>query len=131
MACYHEALEFTKARKQFGNKPIAGHQLVQEQLVEMVTEISKGQLLALHVGRLKDEGRLDPAHASLLKRNNTRMALQVARAARDLLGANGITSDYSVFRHMANLESVATYEGTHNIQTLILGQKITGIPAYE
>ena len=131
MACYHEALEFTKARKQFGNKPIAGHQLVQEQLVEMVTEISKGQLLALHVGRLKDEGRLDSAHASLLKRNNTRMALQVARAARDLLGANGITSDYSVFRHMANLESVATYEGTHNIHTLLLGQKITGIPAYE
>ena len=131
MACYHEALEFAKVRKQFGDKPIAGHQLVQEQLVEMVTEISKGQLLALHLGRLKDEGRCEPAHASMLKRNNTRMALQVARAARDLLGANGITSDYPVFRHMANLESVATYEGTHNIHTLLLGQKITGIPGYE
>ena len=131
MACFHETLEFTKTRRQFGGKPIAGHQLVQEQLVEMVAEISKGQLLALHLGRLKDKGMLEPAHASLLKRNNSRMALQVARAARDLLGASGITSEHSVFRRMANLESVATYEGTHNIHTLIVGQKITGIPAYE
>ncbi len=130
MACYHEALEYAKTRRQFDHKPIAGHQLVQQQLVEMITEISKAQLLALHVGRLKEEERAAPAHISLLKRNNAHMALRVARTARDLLGANGITSDFPVFRHLANLESVYTYEGTHNIHTLILGEKITGIPAY-
>lgn len=130
MACYNEALEYAKTRKQFGGKPIASHQLVQERLVEMITEITKAQLLALHVGRLKDLGRADFAHISMLKRNNVRAALDVARAARDLLGANGIADEYPVFRHMANLESVSTYEGTHNIHTLMIGERITGEPAY-
>ena len=130
MACFHEAVEYSKTRKQFDEKPIAAHQLVQEKLADMCTQISKGQFLALHVGRLKDQGRAEPAQISMLKRNNTRVALEVARAARDLLGAGGITSDYPVFRHMVNLESVYTYEGTDHIHTLILGEKITGIPAY-
>ncbi len=130
MACFHEAVEYSKTRKQFDEKPIAAHQLVQEKLADMCTQISNGQLLALHVGRLKDQGRAEPAHISMLKRNNTRVALEAARAARDLLGAGGITSDYPVFRHMVNLESVYTYEGTDHIHTLILGEKITGIPAY-
>ncbi|MGH9469719.1 MAG: acyl-CoA dehydrogenase family protein [Terriglobia bacterium] len=131
MVCYHEALEHTKSRKQFDDRPIASHQLVQEALVEMVTGISQGQLLALHVGRLKDAGRADFAHISMLKRTNVRMALAAARQARDLLGASGIVDEHPVFRHMCNLESVYTYEGTHNIHTLILGERITGIPAYE
>ena len=131
MACYNEALEYAKTRKQFGGKPIASHQLIQEQLVEMITEISKAQLLALHVGRLKDRGRADFAHVSMLKRNNVKMALDIARAARDVLGANGVADEYPVFRHMANLESVFTYEGTHNIHTLVIGGRITGKPAYE
>ncbi len=130
MACFHEAVEYSKTRKQFDEKPIAAHQLVQEKLADMCTQISKGQFLALHVGRLKDQGRAEPAQISMLKRNNTRVALEVARAARDLPGAGGITSDYPVFRHMVNLESVYTYEGTDHIHTLILGEKITGIPAY-
>lgn len=130
MACYHEALEYAKTRKQFAGKPIAAHQLVQEKLVEMISEITKAQLLALHVGRLKDRGLADFAHVSMLKRNNVRMALGVAREARDLLGANGVADEYPVFRHLTNLESVSTYEGTHNIHTLVIGERITGEPAY-
>ncbi|MGH9450729.1 MAG: acyl-CoA dehydrogenase family protein [Terriglobia bacterium] len=130
MACYHEALEYAKTRKQFAGKPIAAHQLVQEKLVEMISEITKAQLLALHVGRLKDRGLADFAHVSMLKRSNVRMALGVAREARDLLGANGVADEYPVFRHLTNLESVSTYEGTHNIHTLVIGERITGEPAY-
>jgi glutaryl-CoA dehydrogenase len=117
-------------RKQFDNKPIASHQLVQSELAWMITEISKAQLLAYHVGRLKGQGRLHHSQVSMLKRNNAWMALEVARRARDLLGANGITDEYPVFRHMANLETVNTYEGTRNIHTLVLGHRITGIPAF-
>ncbi len=131
MACYNEALEYAKIRKQFNEKPIASHQLVQETLVEMIAEITKAQLLALHVGRLKDRGRADFAHISMLKRNNVKMALDVARSARDILGANGVADEYPVFRHMCNLESVYTYEGTHNIHTLIIGERVTGLAAYE
>ena len=131
MACYIEALEYAKTRKQFGDKPIAVHQLVQAKFAEMITEITKGQLLALHVGRLKDLGRADYAHVSMLKRNNVKIALDVARAARDILGANGVADEYPVFRHMCNLESVFTYEGTHNIHTLIIGERATGIAAYQ
>lgn len=97
----------------------------------MITEITKAQLLALHVGRLKDRGRADHAHISMLKRNNVAMALDVARSARDILGANGVADEYPIFRHMCNLESVFTYEGTHNIQTLIIGERVTGIGAYK
>jgi len=97
----------------------------------MITEITKAQLLALQVGRLKDRGRADFSHISMLKRNNVRMALETARAARDILGANGVADEYPIFRHMCNLESVFTYEGTHNIHTLIIGERVTGIPAYK
>jgi len=130
MACYHESLEYAKVRKQFGDKPIAGHQLVQAKFADMITEITKAQLLALQVGRLKDQGRADFAHISMLKRNNVNMALQTARAARDILGANGVADEYPIFRHLCNLESVFTYEGTHNIHTLIIGERVTGVPAY-
>ncbi|MBI4461705.1 MAG: acyl-CoA dehydrogenase family protein [Acidobacteria bacterium] len=131
MQCYETALTYAKERKQFAGQPIASHQLVQQKLVWMMSEISKGQLLALHVGRLKDQNRANYAHISLLKQNNVWVALESARKARDILGANGITGDYPVFRHMCNLETVYTYEGTHDIHTLILGDKITGIPAFE
>jgi glutaryl-CoA dehydrogenase len=131
MACYHEALEYAKIRKQFDDRPIASHQLIQAKFADMITEITKAQLLALQVGRLKDQGRSDFAHISMLKRNNVRMALEVARAARDILGANGVADEYPIFRHMCNLESVFTYEGTHNIHTLIIGERVTGIPAYK
>jgi len=131
MECYETALNYAKERKQWANQPIAAHQLVQEKLVWMLTEISKGQLLALQVGRLKDQGKANHAHISLLKKNNVWVALESARKARDILGANGITGDYPVFRHMVNLESVYTYEGTHDIHTLILGHHITGVAAYE
>lgn len=131
MQCYDTALQYAGFRKQFGDKPIAGHQLVQEKLVWMISEITKGQLLALQVGRLKDEDKANHAHISMLKRNNVQMALETARMARDILGGNGICDEYPVFRHMANLESVNTYEGTHDIHTLIIGQAITDIPAYE
>ncbi|MFQ5777120.1 MAG: acyl-CoA dehydrogenase family protein, partial [Terriglobia bacterium] len=131
MECYETALMYAQERKQFANRPIASHQLVQEKLVWMLSEVTKGQLLALQVGRLKDRGKANHAHISLLKKNNVWMALESARKARDVLGANGITGDYPVFRHMVNLESVYTYEGTHDIHTLILGHHITGIPAYE
>lgn len=131
MQCYETALTYSRQRTQFAGKPIAGHQLVQQKLVWMLSEISKSQLLALHVGRLKDKQRTNYAHISLLKQNNVWVALESARKARDILGANGITGDFPVFRHMCNLETVYTYEGTHDIHTLILGERITGIPAFE
>jgi glutaryl-CoA dehydrogenase len=126
MSCYDTALQYAKARKQFHNQPIAGHQLVQEKLVWMASEISKAQLLSLHVGRLKDAGKVGHQHISMAKRNNVWMALESARMARDILGANGITEDYPIMRHMMNLESVKTYEGTHDIHALILN----GLSAY-
>lgn len=130
MACYDTALQYAKTRKQFHNQPIASHQLVQEKLVWMASEISKAQLLSLHVGRLKDAGTAGHQHISMAKRNNVWMALECARMARDVLGANGITEDYPIMRHMMNLESVKTYEGTHDIHALILGHHLTGIGAY-
>lgn len=130
MDCYSNALQYAQTRKQFRNEPIASHQLVQEKLVWMVSEISKAQLLALHVGRLKDAGKAGHQHISMAKRNNVWMALECARMARDILGANGIAEDYPIMRHMMNLESVKTYEGTHDIHTLILGQHITGIASF-
>ena len=131
MDCYEAARQYTIERKQFDNKPIASHQLVQAKLAWMVSEVTKGQLLAMQCGRLKDMGKLEAAHISMLKGNNTAMALDVARTARDLLGANGITDDYPMMRHMANLESVKTYEGTDHIHTLVIGERVTGIPAYK
>ncbi len=130
MACYDTALQYAKTRKQFANKPIASHQLVQEKLAWMITEITKGQLLALHVGKLKDAGRADHTHISMLKMNNVAIALDTARKARDILGANGIVDDYCVMRHMNNLESVSTYEGTNDIHKLVIGERITGISAF-
>jgi glutaryl-CoA dehydrogenase len=130
MSCYDTALQYAKMRKQFRGQPIASHQLVQEKLVWMASEISKAQLLSLHVGRLKDAGKAGYQHISMAKRNNVWMALESARRSRDILGANGITEDYPIMRHMMNLESVNTYEGTHDIHTLILGQHLTGIAAY-
>jgi glutaryl-CoA dehydrogenase len=130
MACYDTALQYTKTRKQFANKPIASHQLVQDKLAWMITEISKAQVLALQVGRLKDQNRVQPVQISMLKMNNIWMAIEVARRARELLGANGIVDDYCVMRHMNNLESVYTYEGTHDIQRLIIGEHVTGISAF-
>jgi glutaryl-CoA dehydrogenase len=129
MACYHSALEYSKSRKQF-NRPIGGFQLVQEKLVYMLTEITKGQLLALQLGRLKDAGKLHFTQTSLAKRNNVAVALDIARLARDILGANGISLEFPVIRHMCNLESVKTYEGTHDIHALILGEAITGLSAF-
>jgi glutaryl-CoA dehydrogenase len=130
MACYDCALQYAQFRKQFRDQPIASHQLVQEKLVWMINEITKAQLLVLQVGRLKDAGKVKPEHISMAKRNNVWMALECARLARDILGANGIADEYPVFRHMANLESVKTYEGTHDIHTLIIGSAITGIDAF-
>jgi glutaryl-CoA dehydrogenase len=130
MACYDTALQYSLLRKQFRDEPIASHQLVQEKLAWMISEITKAQLLVLQVGRLKDAGKAEHQHISMAKRNNVWMALECARMARDILGGNGITDDYPIMRHMMNLESVKTYEGTHDIHTLILGQSVTGIPAY-
>lgn len=130
MACYDTALQYVKARKQFRDEPLASHQLVQEKLAWMLTEITKAQLLCLRLGRMKDAGTLKFEHISLAKRNNVWMALECARISRDMLGAAGITDDYPIMRHMMNLESVKTYEGTHDIHTLILGQSVTGIAAY-
>jgi glutaryl-CoA dehydrogenase len=130
MACYDCALQYAQFRKQFRDQPIASHQLVQEKLVWMISEITKAQLLALQVGRLKDAGRARPYHISMAKRNNVWMALECARMGRDILGANGIADEYPIFRHMANLESVKTYEGTHDIHTLIIGEHITGHAAF-
>ena len=130
MSCYDTALQYAKMRKQFRNEPIASHQLIQEKLVWMISEISKAQLLSLHAGRMKDAGTLTHEIISLAKRNNVWMALESARIARQILGGNGITEDYPIMRHMMNLESVVTYEGTHDIHALIIGQHITGIPAF-
>ena len=129
MACYHSAVEYSKTRIQF-DKPIASFQLIQMKLAWMLREITKGQLLALHAGRIKDKGELIPEQVSLAKMNNVDIALQIARTARDIHGANGILDEYPVMRHMANLESVYTYEGTHDIHNLILGRWITGIQAF-
>jgi glutaryl-CoA dehydrogenase len=128
-SCYQTALEYSTSRIQFG-KPIGGFQLTQRKLVEMLLELGKGQLLALHLGRMKDEGRLTMEQVSFGKLNNVRAALEIAREARSILGANGITLEYPISRHMNNLESVFTYEGTNEIHTLILGQAITGLPAF-
>ena len=130
MECYYTALEYTKSRVQFGGRPLASHQLVQEKLVWMVSEITKGQFIAYQAAQLKDRGRLRHFHVSLAKRNNVWMARECARLARELLGANGIVDDYPVIRHMLNLESVYTYEGTHDIHGLVIGETITGIPSY-
>jgi glutaryl-CoA dehydrogenase len=131
MDCYETARQYAILRTQFEGRPIASHQLVQEKLAHMITEITKAQLLALHAGRLKDAGRLEPAHVSMLKRNNVAIALDTARLARDLLGGNGIIDDYPVFRHMCNLETVKTYEGTDHIHALVIGERVTGIAAYK
>jgi glutaryl-CoA dehydrogenase len=128
-ACYDTAVSYTRERVQFG-KPIASKQLVQQELVGMAMEIAKGQIMALHFGRLKDSGGITPVQVSLCKKNNVGVALHVARTARGLLGGNGILLDYPVIRHMLNLESVYTYEGTNEIHTLILGQALTGHNAF-
>jgi glutaryl-CoA dehydrogenase len=126
--CYLTALEYAKVRRQF-DRPLASFQLVQAKLVHMVSEITKAQLLAWRLGRLKDEGRARPEQVSLAKRNNVAQALEIARLARDVLGANGIVNEYPVIRHMLNLETVNTYEGTHDMHTLIVGRDVTGVDA--
>ena len=128
--CYETALNYAKERKQF-SKPIAGYQLTQAKLAEMLTQITMAQLTVYRLGRLKDEGRMNYNQVSLAKRNHCRMARDIARTAREILGANGVTDDYSPIRHMANIESVFTYEGTHEMHTLILGQEVTGMAAYD
>ena len=130
MACFEEATSYARNRVMFG-RPIGGFQLQQERLADMLTEIVKGQLLALHLGRLKDAGTFTPQQVSLAKRNNVNIATDIAREARRLLGANGILAEYAAMRHMTNLESVYTYEGTHDIHTLVLGQAITGMSAFQ
>jgi glutaryl-CoA dehydrogenase len=130
-ACFDCAVDYAKHRVQFGGKPIASHQLVQAKLAEMLTSISNMQLQVTEAARLKAAKQLQPAHVSMIKRHNARAALEIARVCRDILGGNGITLEYPVMRHMCNLETVFTYEGTHDIHTLILGQHVTGIPAYE
>jgi glutaryl-CoA dehydrogenase len=130
MACYDEALSYAKDRVQF-SRPIAGYQLVQRKLVDMVQEITKAQLMTWRLGRLKESGAITPAQISLAKRNCVAMARDCARDARDILGANGVTDEYQCGRHMLNLESVYTYEGTHDIHTLVVGQDVTGIAAFE
>ena len=130
METYYTALEYAKERVQFSGQPIASHQLVQEKLAWMITEISKGQLLSIQLGRLKDAGRLKHWHVSMGKRNNVWVARECAKLAREILGANGIVDDYPVIRHMLNIESVYTYEGTHDIHGLIIGEAVTGIPSY-
>jgi glutaryl-CoA dehydrogenase len=129
MACYDEAVSYSKQRVMFG-KPIGGFQLQQARLADMLTEITKAQLLCVQLGRLKDAGKSTPQQVSLAKRNNVSMATDIARETRRLLGANGILAEYQALRHLANLESVYTYEGTHDIHTLILGQEITGLSAF-
>ncbi len=130
MACYEEALSYAKNRVMF-DRPIAGFQIQQQRLADMLTEIVKGQLVSLHLGRLKDAGTYTPQQVSLAKRNNVNMATDMAREARRLLGANGILAEYASMRHMANLESVYTYEGTHDVHSLILGQAVTGLNAFK
>ena len=130
-ACFDCAVDYAKHRVQFGGKPIASHQLVQAKLAEMLTQISSSQVMALEVARLKAEKKLRPQHVSMIKRHNVRVALETARVCRDILGGNGITLEYPIMRHLCNLETVSTYEGTHDVHTLILGQDITGISAFE
>ena len=130
MDCYETARQYSIVRKQFDDRPIASHQLVQEKLAWMITEITKAQLLAVQAGRLKDQGKIEPDHISMLKRNNVAMALECARLSRDLLGANGITDEYPIMRHLCNLETVKTYEGTDHIHALVIGEKVTGVAAY-
>jgi glutaryl-CoA dehydrogenase len=131
VACFDSAVDYAKHRVQFGGKPIASHQLVQAKFAEMLTRITNMQLQALEAARLKTEKKLRPQHVSMIKRHNVHAALEIARQARDILGGNGITLEYPIMRHMCNLETVFTYEGTHDIHTLILGQDVTGIAAYE
>ncbi|MDP3831926.1 MAG: acyl-CoA dehydrogenase family protein, partial [Ignavibacteriaceae bacterium] len=130
MACYDSALNYAKSRKQF-SRPIAGYQMTQEKLVFFLTETTKAQLLNLQLGRLKDSGKLRFQQVSMAKRNNCELALDIARQSREILGANGILDEYPVMRHAANLESVKTYEGTHEMHTLIIGEDITGIAAFD
>ena len=130
MACYEEALAYSKTRVMF-DRPIGGFQIQQVRLAEMVTEIIKGQLLSLHLGRMKDAGTFTPQQVSVAKRNNVNVATDIAREARRLLGANGILAEYASMRHMANLESVYTYEGTHDVHSLVIGQAVTGLSAFK
>src|ERR1700741_1977516 len=130
MACYDCALKYSLLLKQFRDPPIASHHLAQEKLTWMINEITKAQLLILQVGRLKDAAKDEHQHISMAKRNNVWMALECARLSRDILGANGVADDYPIMRHLMNLESVKTYEGTHDIHTLIIGQSVTGIDAF-
>ena len=130
MACFEEALDYSQQRVMF-DRPIGGFQIQQARLADMLTEIVKAQLVSLHLGRLKDLGTFTPQQVSLAKRNNVSMATDIAREARRLLGANGILAEYGAMRHMANLESVYTYEGTHDVHTLILGQAVTGLSAFK
>ncbi|MBX7220476.1 MAG: acyl-CoA dehydrogenase family protein [Blastocatellia bacterium] len=130
MATYSAALEYSLSRIQF-DRPIGGFQLTQKKLADMITEITKGQMMSLQLGRLKDAGKVTPAQVSMAKRNNVAMALEVARTARTILGANGISGEYPIMRHMNNLESVLTYEGTHDIHTLIIGAEVTGLQAFK
>jgi glutaryl-CoA dehydrogenase len=130
IACFEEAVSYSKNRVMF-DRPIGGFQLQQERIADMLTEITKAQLVSLHLGRLKDAGKYTPQQVSLAKRNNVNMATDVAREARRLLGAVGILAEYGAMRHMANLESVYTYEGTHDVHTLVLGQAITGFNAFQ
>jgi len=130
MACYEEALSYSKQRVMF-DRPIGGFQIQQVRLADMLTEITKGQLVSLHLGRMKDAGTFTPQQVSLAKRNNVNIATDVAREARRLLGGNGIIAEYHSMRHMANLESVYTYEGTHDVHSLILGQAVTGLNAFK
>ncbi len=130
METYNAALQYAKQRIQFGGQPIASHQIIQEKLAWMISEITKAQLLALQLGRLKDQGKLKHYHVSMGKRNNVWVARECAKLAREILGANGIVDDYPVIRHMLNIESVYTYEGTHDIHGLVIGERVTGIPAF-
>jgi len=129
MACFEEALDYGKSRVQF-DRPIAGFQIQQVRFAEMLTEITKAQLLCLQLGRLKDRGEATPQQVSLAKRNNVNLACECAREARRILGASGILAEYHAMRHMANLESVYTYEGTHDVHSLILGEAVTGMSAF-
>ncbi|MFO0629390.1 MAG: acyl-CoA dehydrogenase family protein [Polyangiales bacterium] len=130
MACFESAVDYAKNRKQF-SRPIAGYQLVQAKFADMLTEITKAQLVVWRLGRLKEQKKMRPAQVSLAKRNNVAIALDTARKCRDILGGNGITYDYPIARHLLNLETVSTYEGTHDIHTLVLGQEVTGLAAYD
>ncbi len=130
MATYQAALDYSKSRKQWKDRPIAAHQLVQERLAWMITEITKGQLLAWKLGKMKDEKTMKPHHVSMAKRNNVWVARECAKLARETLGANGVVNEYPVFRHLANIESVYTYEGTHDIHTRITGEAVTGVASY-